>query len=124
MSNSSVDDPNADPSSNANNEALLNGTKGGTTSLLAGVTISHPDPVLSTEDTTRAFNYIIMAVENADTVAFPNPLLVSPAFEAEEPDTTGQQWADVASKWKDRTGPVSSADFVNLWKQIGMTMLG
>ena len=65
-----------------------------------------------------------MAVENADTVTFPNPLPVSPAFEAGEPDTTGQQWADVASKWKDPTGPISSIDFVDLWKQVGMAMLG
>jgi len=117
-------DINADPSYNANNEALLNGTEGGTTSLLAGVTITHPDPVLSTEDTTEPFDYIVMAVENADTVAFPDPLPVTPAFEAGQPDTTGQQWADVASKWATPTGPVSSVGFVNLWSRVGVNLLG
>ena len=123
-SNSLTDDPKSDPSSNANSEELLNGTTGGTTSLLAGVTITHPDPVLSIEDTTKPYDYIVMAVENADTVAFPDPLPVTPTFEAEQPDTTGQQWADVASKWATPAGSVSSVDFVDLWAQVGTDMLG
>ncbi|KAK6524174.1 hypothetical protein TWF694_005834 [Orbilia ellipsospora] len=117
-------DPNADPSSNANNQDLLDGTKDGTTSFLTGVTITHPDPAISRDDTTKPFDYIVMNVSNADTVKFPDPLPMEPTFEAEQPDTTGKQWADVASKWATPSGPVSSVDFVNLWTEIGTSILG
>ncbi|MCJ1434524.1 hypothetical protein MMC27_003893 [Xylographa pallens] len=117
-------DPNTDPSSNANDETLLNGTEGGTTSLLAGVTITHPSPVLSIEDTTQPFDYVAMEVENADTVVFPDLLPMTTAFEAEQPDTTGKQWVNVASKWATPAGPVSSVGFVNLWVEVGVNMLG
>ncbi|KAF3906714.1 hypothetical protein AA313_de0200109 [Arthrobotrys entomopaga] len=117
-------DPKSDPSSNANNPGLLDGTKDGTTSLLTGVNITHPDPAPSSDDTTKPFDYVPMNVLNAATVKFPDLLPMTSTFEAEEPNTTGQQWAHVASKWETPNGTVSSVDFVNLWAEIGMGLLG
>ncbi|KAF5606334.1 uncharacterized protein FSUBG_6168 [Fusarium subglutinans] len=118
------DDPAADPSTNRNDKDLLGGTKDGTTSFMTGVNISYPDLQLSIGDTTKPFNYIKMAVENADTVEFPDPVQTIPTFQPAEPDTSGNQWKDIADKWEAPSGRASSIEFVNLWKQIGESLLG
>ncbi|KAM0193470.1 hypothetical protein ACHAPI_007539 [Fusarium lateritium] len=119
-----VYDSEIDPSEHKNDPGLLDGTTGGTTNYLTGVTLQRPNPALS-HDLTYPFNFIRMAVEDVPQVSFPDPVALVPTFEAEATVTSdGSEWSQVASQWTSPNGEVSAIEFVSAWTTIGQGMLG
>ncbi|RDL32364.1 uncharacterized protein BP5553_08820 [Venustampulla echinocandica] len=123
--------PSKDPRSHANDPSFLNGTTGGTTSLMCGVVITVPKPLISELDTTQPFNYQKFMVQEI-TGLFPFPVL--PPNEARflpappdvpPPGQSSKQWADVRATWESPGyGAEAPLDAVNLWVQMGIEELG
>lgn len=121
----------ADPSYNANNLDLLDGTKDATVELLAEVRIAAPSALPAKLDTLQPFEYKRMFVldleDEKQCRSFPCPYTktssedFSPVPVVDKPG----QWDAVVSAWRSAGKDCKpTEDAISLWKNVGLDELG
>ena len=124
-----TDDPAKDPTKHANNPDYLNGNSADcTVSLLCGVTITVPKPLVSELDTTRPFDfkkYMVLEIESDFQFPKMNPqervFQPAPVDEADRP----KQWDAVRDAWNAPGFGEDAPTLVSeLWHEVGLSDLG